>query len=128
MPADLGRLAKHCASLNTQSDEAATPESTITNGLDALARQAAKVTLGLNPDLKDQGVIPWETNVGSGFSIPPTLKDLPGGLLASLSKYFTRELLPGLMPSEPVEVSFAELGDLRPMETPGMERERELGV
>jgi hypothetical protein len=128
---DLGRLAKHSASLNADRHaEAATPDTLVQEGADRLARQAMKIATGLNPDLKDHGIIPWETDVGAGLSLRAAgpLKDLPGGLLASLAKYFTRELPPGLMPSEPVDVPLAMLGELHPMPTPDMGEAAELGV
>ncbi|MDR3620481.1 MAG: hypothetical protein P4L85_14110 [Paludisphaera borealis] len=128
---DLGRLALRSAKTNTEGQrEGATLDSTLEDGADSLVRQLAKVATGFNPDLSGHGIVPQESNVGGGLSLRALspLKDLPGGLLATLGKYFTRELPPGLMPSEPVEVSLSMLGELHPMATPDIGGTTELGI
>lgn len=54
--------------------------------------------IGINPDMEGHGVIPNETNVGGGLSLNniSLMKDRPGGVLASILKYFTRDLPAGL--------------------------------
>lgn len=89
---DLGRLAKHTATLNAERGaDAATPESAITDGLEQAVSTVGKVAGGFNPSLKDRGAIPWETNVGGGMALSnlSPLRDVPGGILAGLAKYFT---------------------------------------
>ena len=126
---DDARLAKHSATVNMEgSSDAATPDSVVEQGLDFLARQAAKVVIGINPDISGHGVIPQDTNVCGGLSLQSAapLKDLPGGVLASILKRVEFAPPPGITFGPPEDISPASLGELSPVATPGMDREQEL--
>ncbi len=73
--------------------EASTLDSTTQDGVDKMVQSFFKF-FGINPDLKGHGVIPGETNVSSGLSMAngSLVKDKPGGVLATLFKYFTRDI------------------------------------
>ena len=76
---------------SSQSEDPATSESVVQDGTDQAVSTVAKVTLGVNPSIKGRGVIPGDTTVGGGLSLQnlTLLKDLPGGVPASIGKYFT---------------------------------------
>ena len=77
-------------------DDAVTPDSLTQSGVDQFIQNIGRM-FGFIPNIQGQGVIK-DTNVAAGFS--PTsislVKDTPGGVLARLMKYFTRDLPPGL--------------------------------
>lgn len=77
--------------------ETETPESVTQGGLDQLLQNAFRL-FGVNPDLKGHPAIAPETNVGGGLSLQNAaiVKDRPGGVLAGILRYFTRELPHGL--------------------------------
>lgn len=79
--------------------EAVTPDTITQKGIDKYVQAIGKV-FGVNTDIEGKSALSgFETdNIGSGFSLShgALMKEQQGGILASILKYFTRELPPGL--------------------------------